>query len=274
MLQAFQQPDATLPTYVPIVLCAVVGLLIGSFLNVVVHRVPRGESVIRPRSRCPGCEAGIRARDEVPVLSWLLLRGRCRDCGAPISVRYPLVEMVTAVVFALLALRIGVTTALPAFLYIGAVGVALALIDLDTKRLPDVLTLPSYVVGIVLLTVAALTDEHAGPSVLLRALVGLTAMWSFYFALRLFYPQGMGFGDVKLAGVLGLFTAYLGWGAWAVALFAGFLFGGAVSIGLVVAGRAGRKSKVPYGPFMLAGALVAVLVGQPLAQAYLDLTVG
>jgi len=108
---------------------------------------------------------------------------------------------------------------------------------------------------------------------MLRALLGLVAMFAFYFVLRLAYPQGMGFGDVKLAGVLGLYTGFLGWGAWAVALFGGFVFGGVVSIALVLAGRAGRKSKVPYGPFMVLGALLAIFAGQPLASAYLDMTV-
>src|SRR3954447_11345597 len=249
----------------------VVGLVVGSFLNVVIHRVPSGGSVVRPRSHCPNCGTGIRPRDEIPVLSWLLLRGRCRDCGTGISVRYPLVELLTAVVFVGLAGKFGASATLPAYLYLGAVSVALALIDLDTRRLPDAITLPSYPVGVVLLAIASLGSDSWSP--LWRGLLGLVAMFAFYFVLRVAYPQGMGFGDVKLAGVLGLYTGFLGWGAWAVALFGGFLFGGIVSIGLVVAGRAGRKSKVPYGPFMVLGALVAVFAGQPLANAYLDFTV-
>ena len=119
------------------------GLLVGSFLNVVIWRVPRGESVVRPRSRCPACDAPIRERDNVPLVSWLLLRGRCRSCGEPISVRYPLVELGTGVLFAMLAWKVGTHAALPAFLYLGAVGLALAVIDLDTHRLPNALTLPS-----------------------------------------------------------------------------------------------------------------------------------
>jgi leader peptidase (prepilin peptidase)/N-methyltransferase len=145
------------------------------------------------------------------------------------------------------------------------------LIDLDTRRLPDAIVLPSYPVGVALLAVAATATGEWSP--LLRGLLGMAAMYGFYFAIRFAYPKGMGYGDVKLAGVLGLYTGFLGWGAWAVALFGGFLLGGVVSIGLVLAGRAGRRSKVPYGPFMVLGALLAVLVGQPLANAYLDLTV-
>jgi leader peptidase (prepilin peptidase)/N-methyltransferase len=253
-------------------LAGLLGLIVGSFLNVVVHRVPRGESLVRPRSHCPGCSAAIRPRDEIPVLSWLLLWGRCRDCAQPISPRYPLVELLTAGVFVALTLRLGLSASLPAYLYLGAVGVALALIDLDTKRLPNSLTLPSYPIGIVLLAVAVVVDGSVSP--LIRGLIGLAAMYAFYFVLRLAYPRGMGFGDVKLAGVIGLYTGFLGWGAWTVGLFGGFLFGGVVSIALVAAGRAGRKSKVPYGPFMLLGALVAVVAGQSLATAYLNLTVG
>src|SRR3954466_5240525 len=182
---------------------ALIGLVVGSFLNVVIHRVPRGQSIVRPRSHCPACENGIRPRDEIPVLSWLILRGRCRDCGVGISMRYPLVELLTAVVFVCLALRFGPSSTLPAYLYLGAVSVALALIDLDTKRLPDAITLPSYPIGVALLAVAAVGDSSWSP--LLRGLIGLAAMYAFYFALRFAYPKGMGFGDVKLAGVLGLY---------------------------------------------------------------------
>lgn len=253
-------------------LCALVGLAVGSFLNVVVWRVPRGESVVTPPSACPACSSPIRPRDNVPVAGWLLLQGRCRDCSTPISARYPLVEAVTAGLFAVLALHFGADPVLPAYLYLAAVGMALALIDVDTRRLPDVLTLPSYAVLALLLGLGALLGSDSGD--LLRALLGGLAMYAFYFALCFAYPAGMGFGDVKLAGVLGLATGWLGWGAWAVGLFGGFVLGGAWGIGLLVLGRGGRKSKVPYGPFMLLGVLVAVLVGQGLAGAYVDLTLG
>ena len=253
-----------------VVLAAVVGLAVGSFLNVVVWRVPRGESVVSPPSACPGCARAIRPRDNVPVAGWLLLRGRCRDCATPISARYPFVELGTAVLFAVLAVRLGPDPALPAYLYLAAVGLALAVIDLDHHRLPDVLTLPSYVVTAVMLGVAALAGSGSGE--LLRALLGGAAMYAVYFALCLAHPRGMGFGDVKLAGVLGMYTAWLGWGSWAVGLFLGFLLGGVFGLALVAAGRGGRKTKVPFGPFMLLGALVAVFVGERLASGYLTLT--
>ena len=153
------------------------------------------------------------------------------------------------------------------FLYLGAVGVALALIDLDVKRLPDVLTLPSYPVGAVLLGGAAIADGDAG--LMVRAALGALALFAFYFLLLVIYPPGMGFGDVKLAGVLGLYLAYLGWGTLIVGGFLGFLLGAVVSIGLMLVRRAGRKSKIPFGPFMLVGAFLAIFIGQPLADAYL-----
>ncbi len=252
--------------------CGVLGLLIGSFLNVVVFRVPQGQSVLRPASACPVCTAPIRPRDNVPVAGWLLLRGRCRDCSAPVSPRYPLVEALTGGLFAVLALRFGLDPVLPAYLYLAAVGLALALIDIDVRRLPDALTLPSYAVLAALLGLAAALGSASGD--LARALLGGLAMFVFYFALCLAYPSGMGFGDVKLSGVLGMATAWLGWGAWAVGLFAGFLFGGLWGIGLLALGRGGRKSKVPFGPFMLLGVLLAVFAGERLARAYLDLAVG
>ena len=252
-------------------LVGLLGLLIGSFLNVVVHRVPRGESVVSPPSACPRCETPIRPRDNVPVAGWVLLKGRCRDCDVAISPRYPLVEAATAGLFVVMALRIGWDPVLPAYLYLAAVGLALALIDLDCKRLPDALTLPSYPVAAVLLGAAALAGSGSGSFP--RALLGGAAMYVVYFALCFAYPAGMGFGDVKLAGVLGMYTAWLGWDAWAVGLFFGFLLGGLFGIGLILANKGGRKTQVPFGPFMLLGALLAILAGPELVQAYLRVTV-
>jgi leader peptidase (prepilin peptidase)/N-methyltransferase len=253
-----------------VLLAGLMGLLIGSFLNVVVWRVPRGESVVSPPSSCPRCGRAIRPRDNVPVVGWLLLKGRCRDCGAPISGRYPLVEAGTALLFVVMALRFGADGVLPAYLYLAAVGLALALIDLDCKRLPDVLTLPSYPVAAVLLGSAALLGSNSGD--FLKALLGGVAMFGVYFALCFAYPAGMGFGDVKLAGVLGMYTAWLGWGAWAVGLFLGFFLGGVFGIALIAVKKGGRKTAVPFGPFMLLGVLIAILVGPELASGYADLT--
>lgn len=246
----------------------VLGLLIGSFLNVVIWRVPRGESVVRPPSHCPACGRPIRPRDNVPILSWLLLRGRCRDCGSPISGRYPLVEFATGVAFVVMAVRFGADAVLPAFLYLAAIGVALWMIDLDVKRLPNAIVLPSYVVSALLLAGAAVATGEWDRG--LRALLGMVALYGLYFALAFVYPAGMGFGDVKLSGLLGLYLGWLGWPEVAVGAFLGFLLGGVVGLGLIVAQRAGRKSMIPFGPFMLAGALIAILWGGALGDLYLD----
>ena len=261
--------DPVVGAWIGLGVLGVVGLLIGSFLNVVVWRVPRGLSVVSPASACPSCETTIRARDNVPVASWLALRGRCRDCATAISARYPLVELGTAVLFVLVGVRLGVDGALPAFLYLAAIGVALALIDLDFHRLPDAIVLPAYPVLAVLLTAAAAVSGDWGA--LLRAAVGGAVLWALYFVLMVAKPGGMGFGDVKLAGVLGLALGWLGWGSLVVGGFGAFLLGGVFSVVLLLTGRASRSSGIPFGPWMLAGAAVGVAVGERLWQGYLAL---
>ena len=266
-----------------LVLAAILGGAVGSFLNVVIWRVPRGESVVSPPSHCPHCDAGIRKRDNVPVLSWLVLRGKCRDCGGPISPRYPLVELATSIAVTLVALGfsaplLDATTtaaafsailALVAFAYLAVISIALTLIDIDVFRLPNVIVLPAYLVGAVLLTASSLLAGD--PAQLLRAAIGAAALFAFYFAAVLVYPGGMGFGDVKLAGVLGLFLAWLGWGELAVGAFAAFLLGGVFGIVLLAVKRAGRKTRIPFGPWMLGGAWVGIVVGEPVANWYLSL---
>lgn len=253
------------------VFVGVLGLAVGSFLNVVVYRVPLGRSVIRPASACPRCGAAIRRRDNVPVLSWLLLRGRCRDCAAPISGRYPLVEGLTASLFVAIVLRFTVVHdaawAIPAYLYLAAIGVALALIDLDVHRLPDAIVLPSYPAAAALL---ALASWGAGDwQALLRAAEGGAALWVLYLGLSLVKQGAMGFGDVKLAGILGAYLGWLGWGDLAVGAFAAFFVGGLVSVGLLLAKKAGRRTAIPFGPWMLIGAAIGIAAGGPAWAAYL-----
>lgn len=248
---------------------AVLGLVVGSFLNVVIWRVPRGESVVSPGSACPACGHPIRVRDNIPVVSWLLLRGRCRDCTTHISARYPLVELATAIAFVALALRFGPSWALPAFLYFAAIAIALSAIDLDTKRLPNVIVLPSYPVAGALLLVPAIA--YGAWTQYMYAWVGALALFAFYFVLAWIYPAGMAFGDVKLAGVVGLYLGWLGWAPLIVGTFCGFALGAVFGLALIVARRARLKTKIPFGPWMLAGAMIAVFAGDPLADLYLRL---
>lgn len=262
-----------IPAGFAIAFIGVFGLLIGSFLNVVVWRVPQGMSTVRPPSACPSCGAGIAWYDNIPVLSYLLLRGKCRNCGAHISIRYPLVELGTGLAFAALtwAVYAGVVAeqVLPLLLFWAAISIALALIDLDHKRLPDVIVLPSYVVTAVLLVLAAVLSDDSAP--LLTASFGAVAMLALYLALALGYRGGMGWGDVKLAGVLGLVLGWFGWGAVIVGAFSAFVVGGLVGIAVMLTGRGTRKSAIPFGPFMLLGAWVGIFLGAPIAQLYLTI---
>ena len=253
-----------------LVLAAVLGLVVGSFLNVVVHRVPRSLSVVRPPSACPTCSMVLRPWHNVPVVSWLALRGRCAGCGTGISARYPLVEAVTAVLFVAVTARFGLTPALPAYLYLTAVAVALAAIDLDVQRLPDAIVLPSYVVGATLLGVAAVTDGAWDDAV--RAVVGAAAMFGLYGLIRSVHPGGMGFGDVKTAGLVGMYLGWVSWSALAVGCFAGFLFGGTFGSLLLLVRRADRRTAVPYGPHLLAGGFLALFAAAPVAGWYGSMT--
>jgi leader peptidase (prepilin peptidase) / N-methyltransferase len=263
------------PDLVWAAVAGVFGLAVGSFLNVVIYRVPRGESVVSPPSKCPSCGSSIRNRHNVPVFGWLLLRGKCYDCKAPISTRYPLVEAATGVLFAAVTWRllaIDLPWALAAYLYLAASGVALAMIDIDVKRLPDRIVLPSYAVVAALLTVAAAGDHDWWP--LARAAIGAASLFAFYFVIAFAYPAGMGLGDVKLAGVLGALMGYLSWSAPIVATFGAFLLGAVVGLALIVARRGGRKTAIPFGPFMIAAALIAVFAGGWLSDGYLRLMGG
>jgi len=269
------------------------GILIGSFANVVIYRVPAGVSIATPPSACPHCGNRIKPYDNIPVISWLLLGGKCRTCAEPISKRYPLVELTTGVAFAavaawwlvqggawtgpaeslrpqasdpLTAAIVGILV-LIAFLYLAAISVILAIIDLDTHTLPNRIVLPSYLVVIVFFVAAAAVGGD-WPA-LLRAGSGLVGLWLIYAILAFAYPGGMGFGDVKLAGVLGAYLGWLGWGSLLVGAFAAFLLGGLFALALVASRRANRKSGIPFGPWMLLGAWVGIFLGEPIWRGYL-----
>lgn len=270
-------------TGVLLALAGVLGLAIGSFLNVVVHRVPAGLSVVSPPSACPRCGNGIAARDNIPVLSWVLLRASCRHCGEPISARYPVVEALTGVAFLVVSVRFApafLTELLVdprlaaaaglewiAFLHLVAISIALAAIDLDVRRLPDRIVLPAYAVGVVLLGAADLLRGDVVAAGTAAAVAGAAVL---LFAI-LWAVGGMGLGDVKLAGVLGLFLGQLGVAEGVVGIAAGFLLGGLVGIVLMLLRRASRRSAIPFGPWMLAGAWIGVLAGEPVAHGYLVL---
>lgn len=246
-----------------IAVAAAYGLVLGSFLNVLVYRVPRQMSILRPRSHCPACGASIRWFDNIPVLSWLLLRGRCRRCKAAISVRYPLAELGTALLLAGIAARFGVSVEGAAALVLGALLMALALIDLEHYLLPDVLTLPGVVAGLLF--------SLAGGLVPLRdALIGAALGAALPYAVIVLYRlvrgvEGMGLGDVKLLAMIG---AFLGWQGALLTLCLGACAGAVVGIGLLAAGRGKADTELPFGTFLAAAALVVLFARAPLLALF------
>jgi leader peptidase (prepilin peptidase)/N-methyltransferase len=237
------------------------GAVTGSFLSVVAHRVPRGESIVGPRSRCAGCGAQIAAYDNIPIVSWLLLRGRCRSCGERISARYPLIEIGTGLAFAATAL---VLHGEPAQLVLGLVFVAtlaaITLTDLELRVIPNKVLIVSALAGVAL---AAALD----PSSLPERAIAAAAAGGGLFLVALAYPRGMGLGDVKLAAVMGL---YLG-RAVAPALLIAFAAGALVGLALIARdGAAARKRAIPFGPFLALGGLVGVLAGDQIVSWYLS----
>lgn len=252
-----------------IAVCFVLGLLLGSFANVVIVRVPDGDSIVSPPSRCPSCHHAVAARDNVPVLSWLLLRGRCRACHARIPARYPLVELVTAVAFAAVYARVGLSWALPAFGLFTWTLIVVTVIDIRTRRIPNRLTYPLTPALLVLFVLAALLE--GAPSVALRAVLGGLVAFGFLLVLALINPRGMGMGDVKLAGFIGIGLGYLGWPYVLLGMFGAFLLGGTVALVLMAARLKGRKDTIPFGPYLAAGALLTLLAGRSLLEGYLSL---
>lgn len=245
-----------------IVPVALFGLVIGSFLNVVAHRLPERRSLVRPRSACPSCAVPVRPYDNVPVLSWLLLRGRCRSCAAPISARYPVVEAGTAALWAAVAaVHHADATALALGLALVTVLVPLALIDYDRQILPNRITYPAFLAGVAL---GFALDPAGQPERLLAAAIA----GGVFGLVVLLVPRGMGLGDAKLLAVLGVFLGPSVAVAAAVALLSGTV------VGAIIVGRvgvaAGRKTAVPFGVFLALGGVVAVLAGDPLVDWYLS----
>ncbi len=243
------------------VIAAIFGAVIGSFLNVVIWRLPRGESIVSPGSRCPQCGEPVKPYDNVPIVSWLLLRGKCRNCGHPISARYPLVEGLTAVLMALVPIFLGADSDVWLGFAFVLLLVPIAFIDLDHRIIPNKLTLLGSAVALVLVAVFD-TDN------ILEHVIAAVAAFLFLFIAAIAYPSGMGMGDVKLAGVMGLFLGRNVAPAMLIALLSGTLVG--VAIIARKGAKEGRKTAVPFGPFLAFGGLIGLYVGDDIVEWYLD----
>lgn len=245
----------------------IAGAVTGSFLNVCIYRLPRRESVVSPASHCPACDRRLGWYDNIPLVSYAVLRGKCRSCGAAIPIRYPLVEFLNAVLYLLAGWKFGlVPELLPALLFISTL-IIVFFVDLEHFLIPNVVVLPVAAVGLAAMIIISLTTSDVEfPQWWTFPAAGILSA-SFFLVIALLYPRGMGMGDVKLAGMLGFF---LGWQV-AIGLFLGFLAGALVGVGLIFAGVKGRKSRVPFGPFLAAGGLAALFYGSELLDLYLGL---
>ena len=244
---------------------AVTGLMVGSFLNVCIYRIPIRRSVVRPRSRCAACERPLAWYENIPVLSWVALGGRCRTCGARISLQYPLVEIVTAAVFVMEYEAVGLAPLLPVRILFACVLIVLFAIDLEHQLLPNVITLPALVVGLA----ASLVFPPGIRDALIGALIGggiLFLIAEVYFRLR--NEEGMGMGDVKMLAMIG---AFLGWKLTILTLILASIGGSVVGIVILVTQRGNLKAAIPFGTFLALGALLASLYGEPLVAWYLNL---
>lgn len=241
------------------VIAAPAGLVAGSFATTLAVRVPAGQPVLHPAGRCPRCDVTLRPGDLVPVAAWVRLRGNCRSCGQPFGSWYIAAELITGALFAGLGLAYGPAAAV-ALCYLALISVALTVIDLRYRRLPDLLTVVSYPVALTLLIVSAPFIDNGWGRVL-HGLIGMAVLGVFYLCLAFVCPAGLGWGDVKLSGVLGLYLGWCGTRVFVAGVLAGYLLAAAAGTGLIAAGKATRKTSIPFGPFMLAGSLGAILAG-------------
>jgi leader peptidase (prepilin peptidase)/N-methyltransferase len=242
-----------------IIAAAAYGLVIGSFLNVVIYRVPAGVSIVRPGSACPNCKEPIATRDNIPVFSWLVLRGRCRNCATVISIRYPLVEVLTAGIWVAVALRFGWSWTLPAELAFVTGLIALAFIDYDHLKLPRVIVWPLGLTVLALLVLASAI--HGSWHRLLVAVICAAVEFAILFTINFISPRSMGFGDVRLGAVLGLALGWLGWRYAFWGFLLANLLGAVVGVVLIAARRAGRRTPIPFGVFLAIGAFLALFLG-------------
>ena len=249
------------------VVLGVFGLLVGSFANVVIYRVPAGQSIVSPPSNCPKCRAPVRPWDNLPVVSWLLLRGRCRDCGAPIAARYPLVEVLVGAVVAGTGWKFGISWTAGAEAVLASGLIMLGFIDFDHMLLPRRVVYSDLALVATLLVVAAAVSGRWA-SLGVAAVCGAVP-WAFFFAVNYLRPRALGFGDVRLALLIGFGLGWLG----AAYAFLGFIvasvLGSVVGVTLMALGRAGRRTAVPFGSFLATGAVATLLVGAPVVNWYL-----
>jgi len=235
-----------------VVAVALFGLAIGSFLNVVIARVPAGRSLVRPGSACPGCSALLKWYDNIPVLSFLLLRGRCRSCGMTIAWRYPIVEVITAVVLVSGYVALGPTADFVVVVVLLPALIAITGIDMQHQLIPNAVTLPGILVGLVL-------NLATGRISWMESVIGILLGGGLFFVIILASRGGMGGGDLKLGAMLG---AFLGWKALLFALFVAIVLGGATGVVLLATGLRGRKDPIPFGPFLAAGGAMALFWGE------------
>jgi leader peptidase (prepilin peptidase) / N-methyltransferase len=249
----------------PLAAVAVVGVIAGSVINFVVYRLPQHDSVMTAALRCDSCRVQIQPRFNLPLVGWLA-RSHCRACGFGISRRYLLIETATAALFVALALRFGATADLPAYLFLAAVGVAVAAIDVQTRQVPDAILLPAYIVSLLLLVPAGAAAADWWPA--LRAVSGMFALSAIYSALVVAYPTGMGLSDVKLAGFLGLYLGWLSWGAVLIGAMGGLVIGGIGGSTLIATSGRHRLTVTAYGSCMIAAAGLAVFAAAPVSAWY------
>lgn len=245
------------------------GLAIGSFLNVVIYRIPAGRNV-NGRSHCPKCDNQISARDNIPVISWLLLRGKCRNCKSGISPRYPLVELATGLSWLGLGIFYGYDPILPLLLILVSASIALTMIDFDTMTLPNVITYPIFIITAIYLSVLGFASGDMAS--LLNALIGAGIYFAFFFLMWfLTGGRGLGFGDVKLAPTLGAIIGWYSVGGTFVGIMGAFILGGIPAGILLATGVVKKGTQIPFGPMLLVGAWAAVLFGEQLSNAYFSL---
>jgi leader peptidase (prepilin peptidase) / N-methyltransferase len=258
------------PEVLLLVFAAMFGLIVGSFLNVVIYRMPRGLSIVWPGSRCPHCEKPIAAYDNLPVLSWLLLRGRCRHCAEPISAVYPVVELATAVLTCVVVAHFGLRPALAPYLVMTYALIAITGIDLEHQIIPDLITFP----GVTLFVLFAIVGEYVPAldwpigvrGALFGVLAGLLVILGIIALYYLMTKQtGMGFGDVKFLAMAG---ALVGAKGVVLTLMLGAFSGTLFALPLMILGRVGRKTAIPFGPFLALGAFITMLYGESIIEAY------